>query len=493
MKRTMSLLLIALLAGSAVSCGDTAADSTDTNTSAADSTSAEVTYFNSELPDKTFGGYEFRILTTDEVGSIRYSYEFDAEAENGDIMNDAVFKRNTLVEDKLDVVITQVAEASSNDQFVKNFKQDVLAGDHSYDVLVNWIGGSKADGIMSLGGEYGLEVSKLPYIDLDSPWWDGELMRQTAVGGKIFGLSGDINIIDNSGVWCLLFNKDLANEFLDEDLYDTVNSGKWTLDAFNKTAQAVTFDLDGNGTMDTDDRWGATVSANLGMGMMWSCGGSFGTLNSDGTVELTIASERNLEALAKIQSIVNDTSANLLVDTMKTKDGGSVWVAHRQLFHDGNALYIGGPLNYVDYFRDMESEYGILPLPKYDENQKEYISTVQEWCATMLMVPRNAEDPERTSIILDAMCSAAVNTITPAYYDVVLRAKLTRDEESYEMLDLIFDSRQFDVVYAFNWGKISGKAPSSLKKQSSTIASDFATLANAVEADYQNTLTLYAD
>ena len=139
----------------------------------------------------------------------------------------------------------------------------------------------------------------------------------------------------------------------------------------------------------------------------------------------------------------------------------------------------------------MKDEYGVLPLPKFDETQKDYIATAQEWCATMVMVPVNCPDTERTSIILDAMSSAAMNTITPAYYDVVLRGKLTRDTESAAMLDLIFDSRTFDVVYAFNWGGIFSAATGTVKNTTNTIASDLASVAPAVEEAYKQTLADY--
>jgi len=105
----------------------------------------------------------------------------------------------------------------------------------------------------------------------------------------------------------------------------------------------------------------------------------------------------------------------------------------------------------VEWYRGMESDFGILPLPKYDENQDNYYSVVNPYTGALLGVPKSADDFERVSVILEALAAEGKYTLQPAYYDVVLQRKYTRDEESGEMLDLIFGSRVYDVgaVYAF--------------------------------------------
>ena len=135
----------------------------------------------------------------------------------------------------------------------------------------------------------------------------------------------------------------------------------------------------------------------------------------------------------------------------------------------------------------MEDEFGIIPLPKYDSTQDEYIATAQEWMATMFMAPRSASNPERTSIILEAMASSAQSKITPVYYDSVLRRKLTRDNESTEMLDIIYDSRVFDIVYAYNWGKIKNLS-SVILQDTNKISSTIASMKNSVISAYEKTL-----
>ncbi|MBQ2707705.1 MAG: hypothetical protein IJF67_05515, partial [Clostridia bacterium] len=127
-----------------------------------------------------------------------------------------------------------------------------------------------------------------------------------------------------------------------------------------------------------------------------------------------------------------------------------------------------------------------LPYPKYDEAQKEYITVAQEGGATMFSVPKTAPDPERTSIILDAMCSSAMAYITPAFYDVYLERKIARDDESAEMLDIIFDSRVFDIVYSYDFGSIK-QFNKVMIADSNTIASSMASYKTAAQAAYEST------
>ena len=204
---------------------------------------------SNELPDKNYNGYEFKVLTTDEVGSIRYSMEIASDGMNGDVLNDAVFKRNMLIEDRFGVKVTQLAEDMN--QFVSNFRTSVASGDDSYDVLV-----APFDQVFPICSEYCVTVDKLPYVDIEADWWDTDVIKGTALGKKAYMLSGDINVVDDTATWCMYFNKRLAEVYKTGNLYDLVKSGKWTIDTMYDFAKSATLDLDGNDKLDTNDQWG---------------------------------------------------------------------------------------------------------------------------------------------------------------------------------------------------------------------------------------------
>lgn len=470
MKKIFSIFLLISILASIVSCG-TETVNDPVQSSSQDTTTAvtETEAISSDLPDVTYDGYEFKFLSSDEVGSVRYSSELFAESENGEPVNDAVYKRNRMVEERFDVKISKIEQNKSD--VVNSFKNSVLAGDNEYDVLVH-----QMDSVLTMAYLYGAPVSELKYVDIDKPWWDGDIIRQTAVKGKAFTLTGDINLVDNKATWCLLFNKRLADEYIDGDLYETVRSGKWTLQKLAECCKLASHDLNGDGAMDYQDQWGMLASGNVAASFIWSCGGGFGRTDKNGDIELTIDSERNINALEKTYELFADRDSVIDINRIPNGENGLTnWGYQRKMFNDGRALFIGGLAQYVEYYREMEDEFGILPLPKYDEDQSDYICTAQEWCATMLLVPKTAPDLDRTSVLLEALASASVSTITPAYYDVTLQRKHTRDDESKEMLDIIFNSRIFDVVYAYNWGGVRSIA-NNLTADSNTIASSIASL-----------------
>lgn len=113
------------------------------------------------------------------------------------------------------------------------------------------------------------------------------------------------------------------------------------------------------------------------------------------------------------------------------------------MFQSGKGLFMDMTFYYIESLREMEADFGIIPYPKYDEAQDEYYSRI-EGCE-LSCVPITVSDTERTSIILEALACESAKQVQPAYYDVSLRTKYTRDEESQEMLDIIFDHRVFDL------------------------------------------------
>jgi len=479
-KNLTALLVLACLL--AACGGESGGGTVTTATPSADTTTAapETTIFPENLPEKDYGGHQFRLLSSDEIGSIRYSYEIDAESENGEPLNDAVYRRNTAVEELLNIEIVKVEVPKA--QIKGNFTASVMSGDDDYDVMVDEWGKT-----LAIAHEYCLEIGDLPHVNIDNEWWDTDIIEGAAIGGKSFGLTGDINIVDNKATWCLLFNKRLADEYVKKDLYALVRDGKWTLDALESACKNVQSDLNGDSVYDDKDQWGLVGTGNVAMSFLWSGGGRFGTLEKDGSVTLTMDSNRNMDVLNRAYELF--AKKDLVLDVDKITDFNGLKTAterSRQMFTDGQILFLGSVVSYCEYFREMNDEFGFLPNPKYDEAQKDYICTAQEWCATMFSVPRSAPDAERTSIILEAMGSASLAYITPAFYDVSLERKLTRDDESSEMLDIIFDSRVFDIVYAYNFGGIQN-FKKVMVADSNTVASQMASYKTSVEAAYTTT------
>jgi hypothetical protein len=129
----------------------------------------------------------------------------------------------------------------------------------------------------------------------------------------------------------------------------------------------------------------------------------------------------------------------------KSKSGENIDPDCKVMFHNNQALFMDCTFFYLKDFRSMESDFGILPFPKYNEQQEKYYSRM-EGC-DLFFSPMSATEEflDRASVILEALSSDSAKNLIPVYYDLALKTKFTRDEESSEILDLLFENRVYDL------------------------------------------------
>nr|MBQ4319420.1 hypothetical protein [Clostridia bacterium] len=160
----------------------------------------------------------------------------------------------------------------------------------------------------------------------------------------------------------------------------------------------------------------------------------------DGKITLCLNTPQTVTAFDKFFALVN-------TDGMYVHDGDNIneiyapFTEQRSLFTDMN-------IRNTSLLRDMEDDFGIVPWPKLDESTSDYYSNVDAGCSAF-GVPVTSSDPERTSLIVEALCYLGYKDIIPTYYDVVLTTKYARDETSVAMLDIINRGRVFDIGYYY--------------------------------------------
>jgi len=98
---------------------------------------------------------------------------------------------------------------------------------------------------------------------------------------------------------------------------------------------------------------------------------------------------------------------------------------------------------------DMESDYGVLPYPMLNEAQESYGTRVQDalslWC-----IPIDAKDPDMSAAVMEALAAQSWRTVTPAYFDIALKSRYSRDPETSAMMDLIKDSVYINFESLYN-------------------------------------------
>ena len=141
-------------------------------------------------------------------------------------------------------------------------------------------------------------------------------------------------------------------------------------------------------------------------------------------------------------------------------------------FGNDNVLYHFGMIKDVTTHRQMETNYGILPIPKYDEAQENYSSLVWMHHDTILGIPATVKNTDMAEIVLEALSAESYYTVYRDFYDTVIMGRSARDQQSKEMLQIIFDTRSFDPGLIWDNTPFAGK----ILRLSATGTSDIASL-----------------
>nr|MBQ4319216.1 extracellular solute-binding protein [Clostridia bacterium] len=437
MKKLALLLLCSMLIPTFAACSDSADANPDTpvDTTAADTTAAvETTTADPNKDDLPagldFDGYEFKVNSRN--APLYFEAPMDVAEENGEAVNDAVFQRNRKVEERLNIVFTEIMYENADRDKIRNV---LLAGDNTYDLYMGRINNAFDYALEGLLREF----TDLEYVDLDKPYWSQSINEALTFNGKCYFATGAYHLSSYEFTHALLFNKKLLDALSLESPYGLVNDGKWTFDTFNEMAKTAVADLNGDGVMDKSDRYGL-ISQPKQVLASFGAGAGVMSINKDKDDKLVFTApgdEKFMTVYQRVFEITRDDNVWYPMDRSldAVEEIAAPFIADQGLFYNANC-------NRIADLRAMETNFGIIPYPKYEESQDIYYSRIEN--TDLPMLPVTNTDMERTGAIIEAICSASPGTVIEAYYDVTLTGKLTRDEESIEMLDLIFENRIFD-------------------------------------------------
>jgi len=194
--------------------------------------------------------------------------------------------------------------------------------------------------------------------------------------------------------------------------------------------------------MDYEDRWGYFSQDGNSFMMYFAGGGRVVEINDNSEMELVMVDDRNINLAIKALEISIDDTKTLMADQY-VKEHNNQWPAASAWFAAGGALMRSSVFEPVprDY-RSMDTDFGVLPYPKLDDAQKTYYTPAEE-TSRMFAVPTTA-DADFSGMMLEVLAAQSVSTVSPAFYDVCLEGKSVRDNESAEILDIIFANKRFD-------------------------------------------------
>lgn len=433
MKNRILSALLALFSILSVSCGGGEPDPV-TTTDGNDTTAPEETQRTDGLPDTDMNGFTLNILHHDNSWLTWAKIDLTADEENGDLINDAIYKRNMYIEDRFNCNLNIVGVP----QVANVFKEVVLSGDGSYDIIMQY-------GINVCGNiEYLSDMNNLSYVNFDADYWNPNATGIFRVGDKQIAAAGNFTLSYMSGSACLLFNKQIYDDLrIADDPYELVRQGKWTVDKFYEIAKQGIADLNGDTQITAlDDRKGVT-GALRGYYNMLMAGANvrYFEMDKDNYPYFALAeNESSINFLQHLLDLATSEPEVFMHDNVT-----NVWDSMPTLgFEDGGSLFGYYHIFGVTNLRDMQDDFGILPAPMRDENQDKYYSYTN--IGEIATLPRSF-DPSRADyvgMLMEAMCFYSQENIVPTYKEVVVQTKTTRDEESVEMLDYVFDGISFD-------------------------------------------------
>jgi len=436
----------------------TTADSTDLNDgngtediqSAKNTEEADAGY---DFPELDFGGEDFNFLNV----TTEWDFYTDIvkEEPEGEVLSDAIYDRNRLIEEKFNLNLTETGILIT--QFTSQLKKVILSGEDLYDAVYcpGWDTSGATNTIGSLvTSNMFHNLKDIPEMQLDQYWWNQNITRDSLIGDfdALYFAGCDINIMNLQGAWCVYFNEDMFKNLGMELPYEKVKEGKWTLDEFYSCIKAGT-QLNGDDDFATAiAKWntgGASVfgvtSYEYGIGALVSASGEkYIVKNEDKMPQLAIENERFLNVCEKVASIAGTKG-----EYQNANDYASGF-HFEMIFRDNRAALMIGELKAADVFRNMESVYGIVPLPKYDETQQDY-HTIVHPSSPLLVIPVTNDDLSRTGAVLDALAYVSHKDVTPVFYDITLSLKRLNNEDSIEMLKIIRDSVSVELGITFGW------------------------------------------
>ena len=292
-------------------------------------------------------------------------------------------------------------------------------------------------------------LGTMTHVDLSQPYWTRDSVNTFTFGGVTLFAASDMLLMDKSSTAAVIFNTSIANDhgWGGTYFYDLARDKQWTFEELVNCASEAYVDLDGDTKISSGDIFGAQGGDDPVHFILNGAGELFcRNTGDDNFLEYTFEKERCYD-------VVMDTLDLLLYEDWYISDRTA---SVENAFINNQVLFDITRVETVNKYRIMEQDYGILPIPLYDDAQNgQYYSEISPHHDSVMAVPHTAtandEQEEAIGAALEELAYISHLTVYPTLYDVVISGKGTRDQESKEMLNIIFDSRVYDIgiIYDF--------------------------------------------
>jgi len=450
MKRLISLLLmlsIVLAALTLIACANKRNnDHQDENTTGVDFDSLD------------YGGSTIRFVYAESENDRFTARSISVDEDNGNDVDARIMERNAYVEKTLGVKIESIQgsrainglkDAIGSQLAASSGSYDVIAGYQYYDIgfaLEGWL----AD-MNTLNETYGVNG----YLNFDNPHWSQYYNENLLVGNRRYWATGDLALRYIGGMYVTYVNERIYKNELYEtygDIYDIAFRGDWTLDLLTEMSRLCYKDTGStNDELDIDDQLGFIYEAIDPIdGLAFGAQVPFSTKYSDGSIRITLNSDRTLTFINKLSELLHGTGSYHVTSGNESREC-------LQQFESGNVAFTFGHIKHAEnYLTEMTDGYYMLPTPKLDYSQEEYVSGVHDGC-TIFGIAADSPNIEAAANTLELMAAESLRIVTPVYYESAVKYKYTRDDDSARVIDLIRGhvETDFAAVWSSQLGNIA--------------------------------------
>ncbi len=484
MKRLLCIvLLFALCCTVLYSCKREDPSDNESSESAADDAAYkdENGRYRSRLEVKDFDSKEFKILVMGEAFATYQSEDFTTESTlYGDLLNDAVEERNNKIEQDYNVKLVVIKSDTIGD----DIRNEAVASTGAYDAIMPSL---RACAIYAQNN-YLYDLTRIGNFDLDAPWWDSNATESLSIDNKVFFTTGDITILNKVCTLSVLFNKEMIADYGLENPYELVENKQWTFDKMVEMGKAVTQINSPDGSISADNIYGMLTGHADPLYFYGAAGELICGKDANDLPYFTLDGERAITVAQKVLSTLQEGDWCVFAQDFEPP----IWDTSFETFHQGRALFRPSAFSATTKARQRsELEFGIIPLPLWDSSQDNYRSYAGTGAIAGVAIPLSCDDPEFSAYMLDIYAAEAKNTITPAYYEINLKMRDARDDESVEMLDIIFDNIVYDVGEVYNFGSIVGIFAELMSNNSTDIVSQIDALKDTINSDIDKTIENY--
>ena len=480
--RLLSALLAALmLVGPLTACGTPSETPADTEQEKQTNAVEEDTALRDNLPnDLNYGGDEVTIISRDYEGWTRG--EISVSGLNSDPVNDSVFERNKSVEQRLNIKINSILDDSADASAVVNkVATAVKAGTQEYDLAAT----ACYTTLPEVQNGTFVDLRDTRYLDFDQHWWTSGFNEVMEYNGAQFVATGDALISTYRFAFVTVFNQDLFTDARQPFLYQHVEDGTWTLD--KQISLVPLFYRDnGNGIQDDQgDIYGFASGGMASIDAYWSsCQMDIIRKDADGIYEVVLDMDRLHGAAEKILTLFHSTEGASRIFTPHGM--GAEHDDIRELFAAGYSAM--ATLRIIELerssMRNMTQKFGVVPMPKYDENQSGYYTLLQDQL-TVFTIPTTVtgERLDQISAVMEALGSASYRIVKPAYYETTLRTKIAQDPQSAEMMELVIDGIYIDagILYVISLPGFQGNLRDLVNSKNNDAISRFKAVSKQAE------------